>query len=276
MSRILSFLLFLYPLLSFGQDIIDFENPEAEISIKNLDLISFDTKDQIFASTTFGDIYLFNPKGDQLNLYSPTRQGRLQQLEAAWTVNIFSFSSDLQEYRILDRFMSLLSENGFFQVDIGLAKAATLGNNNIIWVWDESDLNLKILDFRRNLIIRSQPLNLILKSKNLEVLEIREFKNRLFMNVKNDGVYMFDNQGNFIEKINLKTDQRLSFYNEHLLWIEENQLMAISLNNQETMEISKIPNPEFKGIQLGQEKMALVTYDKINIYPMPDRIKQLK
>lgn len=276
MSRILSFILFLYPLLSFGQDIIDFENPQAKISIKNLDLISFDTKDQIFASTTSGDIFLFNSKGDQLNLYSPTRQGRLQQLEAAWTVNIFSFSSDLQEYRILDRFMSLLSENGFFQVDIGLAKAATLGNNNIIWVWDESDLNLKILDFRRNLIIRPQPLNLILKSKNLEVLEIREFKNRLFMNVKNDGVFMFDNQGNFVEKINLKTDQRLCFYNEHLLWIEEKTLMAISLKNQETLEIAKIPNPEFKGVQIGQEKLALVSDDKIIIFPMPERIKQLK
>ena len=80
-----------------------------EISIQNLDLVSFDTKDNLFASTNSGDIYQFNPSGKQINLYSPERQGRLQQLEAAWTVNIFSFSVDLQEYRILGRFIAPIS-----------------------------------------------------------------------------------------------------------------------------------------------------------------------
>jgi hypothetical protein len=197
-------------------------------------------------------------------------------LEAAWTVNIFSFSADLQEYRILDRFMNLLSEMGFLLADINLAKAATLGNNNIIWIWDESDLSLKTLDYLRNLITQSQPLNLILNSDNLEVLEIREFKNRLFMNVASEGIFIFDNQGNFLKKIKIVTNQRMSFYNEHILWIQENHVMAFSIATQAIFKIAEIPTIDYQYMQVGKETLALVEKDKINVYPLPNWIKALR
>jgi rRNA maturation protein Rpf1 len=264
------------PFVSFSQIQDKLGLPISEITVKDLDLVSFDNKDQIFASNITGDIYQYNSAGKQLNLYSPARQGRLQQLEAAWTVNIFSFSADLQEYRILDRFMNLLSEMGFLLADINLAKAATLGNNNIIWIWDESDLSLKTLDYLRNLITQSQPLNLILNSDNLEVLEIREFKNRLFMNVASEGIFIFDNQGNFLKKIKIVTNQRMSFYNEHLLWIQENHVMAFSIATQAIFKIAEIPTIDYQYMQVGKETLALVEKDKINVYPLPNWIKTLR
>ena len=107
-------------------------NPIAEIQLENLDLISFDNKDNLFASNTSGDIYQFDRFGKKTNLFSPSRQGRLNQLEAAWTVNIFSFSADLQEYRIFDRFLNPLAESNLLLADVNLEKAATFGNNNTV------------------------------------------------------------------------------------------------------------------------------------------------
>lgn len=276
MKTILAFISMLLPIITVGQNHENLGLATTEIEIKNLDLISFDNKDQIFASNTSGDIYQFNTNGRQLNLFSPMRQGRLHQLEAAWTVNIFSFSADLQEYRILDRFMNQLTEKGFSQADINLAKAATLGNNNMIWVWDESDLSLKTLDYLRNLVVQNQPLNLILNTDNLEVIEIREFKNRLFMNVANEGIFIFDNQGNFLSKIKIITDQRMCFFKEHLLWIQKDQVMAFSISNKAIFMIAQIPPKDYKYMQVGQETLALIEKDKINIYPIPNRMKSLR
>ncbi len=247
-----------------------------EISIPNVDLISFDNKDNLFASTSSGDIYQFNPAGKQINLYSPERQGRLQQLEAAWTVNIFSFSADLQEYRILDRFLNPLSSSGFQLANISLAKAATLGNNNIVWVWDESDLTLKSLNYLRKLVIQSQPLNLILNSENMEVTEIREFKNRLFMNLPNEGVFIFDNQGNLMKKIDLKISQKLCLYREHLLWVEHGSILAISIANQQIVNLGEIPILEVQAIQIGQERMAFLKDNSIVLTQIAEEIKALR
>ncbi|PZX47469.1 hypothetical protein [Algoriphagus chordae] len=274
--RCLAFLIISFlPLLATAQNREDLGVPLSEISLKNLDLISFDTKDQLFASNTSGDIYLFSAEGKQVNLYSPARQGRLNQLEAAWTVNIFSFSTDLQQYRILDRFLNTLAKDGFMPSEVNLAKAATLGNNNVIWVWDESDLSLKSIDYLRNLIIQSQPLNLILDTDNLDVAEIREFKNRLFMNVPSSGVFIFDNQGNLMKKINLTGVNRLCYYKEHLLWIEGNELLAISLSTNETTSLAQLRSSEASYLQIGQERLAIVSKDSISLYKLPAWLKTI-
>lgn len=248
----------------------------AEVPIKDIDLVSFDTKDQIFASTIAGDIYLFSSEGKQLNLFSPARQGRLNQLEAAWTVNIFSFSSDLQEYRILDRFLNPLNESSFILTEVNLAKAATIGNNNVIWVWDESDLSLKSMDYLRNLVIQSQPLNLILKSENLAVTEIREFKNRLFMNLPESGFFIFDNQGNLLKKLDVKTNQRLCFYKEHLIWLDQDRLISTSISTGENKELATLQISDFKYLQVGQGRLAIISKDKLTLYHLPDWLEKIQ
>ena len=150
----------------------------------------------------------------------------------------------------MDRFLNPIAENSFLLNNITLPKAATLGNNNIIWVWDESDLSLKSLDYLRNIILQSQPLNLILDSDDLRVTEIREFKNRLFMNVPESGIYIFDNQGNFLQKVAIKIEQRLCFYKEHLFWIEGPSLKMYSLATKGIFDLGKLPESEIESIQI--------------------------
>jgi hypothetical protein len=275
MKRVLLLFLIISPLLGFTQQ-NRFGNPIAEIDLEYLDLVSFDTKDNLFLSSTAGDIYQFDRSGKQTNLFSPPRQGRLTQLEASWTVNIFSFSADLQEYRILDRFLNPLYENGFLLADVILAKAATLGNNNVVWVWDESDLSLKSIDYLRNLVIQSQPLNLIVNSKDLEVIDIREFKNRLFMNILNEGIFIFDNQGNLIRKIKLMLTEKMCFYNEHLFWVENNFLMSVSIKTQEIFKVAQIESSASISIQIGQDRLAIIQKDKVLLYKLPTWIKMLR
>lgn len=260
----------------FAQEILVYENPISEIPVKSLDLVSLDTRDQIFASSATGDIFLFDKSGKQLNLFSPPRQARIQQLEASWTVNIFTFSSDLQEYRVMDRFLNPIAENSFLLNEIILPKAATLGNNNIIWVWDESDLSLKSLDYLRNLILQSQPLNLILDSEDLRVTEIREFKNRLFMNAPGSGIFIFDNQGNFLKKVDVLIEQRLCFYKEHLFWIEGNSLKMYSLASKAIFDLGKLPSPDIESVQIGQGIMTFRAKEVIKVYSLPEALKRLK
>lgn len=259
-----------------AQEVLDYGSPIAEISVENLDLVSLDTRDQIFASNETGDIFLFDKSGRQLNLFSPARQAQIHQLEASWTVNIFTFSADLQEYRVLDRFLNPIAENRFLLNEIILPKAATLGNNNIIWVWDESDLSLKSLDYLRKQIVQSQPLNLILDSEELRVTEIREFKNRLFMNVPGSGIFIFDNQGNFLQKAAIQIEQRMCFYLENLFWIEQNNLKRYSISTKETYDLGRLPLDEIESMQIGRDIVTFLIKDGIKVYSLPEGMKRLK
>ncbi len=276
MRKLLWILLVYMPFFAQGQGLFEEQNPIATLSISQSDLISIDTRDQIFVSKKNGDILLLDQNGNQLNLFSPPRQSRLQQLEASWTVSIFSFSEDLQEYRILDRFLNPLSEGNFLSNEITLPKAATLGNNNVIWVWDESDLSLKSFNYLQKQIIQSQPLNLVLDPQNLTVREIREFKNRLYLNIPDSGIFIFDNQANFIQKLPIRVNQRLCFYKDRIFWIEDTFLKSISLRSFEVTEHGKVPIENATSIQIGQEIIVFQTDTELQVFDFPQELKNLK
>ncbi len=268
------FFLVLWVAQSMSQDLL--ENALAEIEINGLDQVSVDNRDQIFISSRQGDLYLYDSKGNRLNYFSPPRQGRISQLEAAWTVNIFTFSEDLQEYRVLDRFLNPIAEHNFFDASINLAKAATFGNNNIVWVWDESDLSLKRMDYLRNLVLDAQPLPLLTDSKNLNILEMREFKNRLFVLAPEEGVFVFDNQGNLIRQINLKQVPNLCLYKDYLLWIENDHLNTYCLSTKAIFKLFEVKDSKGSKVVVGNTKLLLVEGDKVKIFNMPTLLKNLK
>ncbi|WP_297335110.1 hypothetical protein [Algoriphagus sp.] len=248
-------------------------SPIATLSIPDFDLLSFDNRDQLYLSTLQGDLYLFDENGNQTNYFSPPQQGKLQQLEAAWTVTIFSFSEVRQEFRILDRFLNPLSEGRYPFPQINLAKASTLGNGTIIWVWDESDFSLKRMDYRRKVVLDQQPLNLILTTENLEIKEIREIKNRLFVNTESSGVFVFDNQANFLEKIPVPSFDRICYYQDQLLWVEDQTIQSYHIPSRQTRTLLSLDQTEVRQVQFGQERMALIFQDRIELYAIPHAIQ---
>lgn len=257
---------------SFAQSALD-SSPIAIISIPDFDLLSFDNRDQLYLSTAQGDLYLFDQNGNQVNYFSPPQQGRLQQLEAAWTVTVFTFSEDRQEFRILDRFLNPISEGRFSFPEINLAKAATLGNGNVIWIWDESDFSLKRMDYQRKVLLDQQPLNLVLDTENLAVLEIREIKNRLFVLTDHSGVFVFDNQANLLEKITLPEFNRICYFQDRLLWVQDQAIQSYHIPSRETKTLMSLEKKGVRQIQFGQKRMALIFEDHIELFEIPDLLE---
>ena len=227
-----------------------------KIDFPKLDKLSLDNQGFIFLADLEGNIYQYDRNGKFINNFSPARQGSLSQLEAFWTVNIFTFSTDLQEYRILNRFIIPIAENQFPIDLVGLAKMATLGNNNIIWVYDETDLSLKQFDYIRGRITQNQPLNLILDRSSLEIIDIKEYQNLLFLNIRNEGVFVLDNQGNFIKRIKAESDQKLSFWKSNLVYLKDRKIVLVNFQSDETEEIE---------VPIGFEPKAVVI-NKNNVF----------
>jgi hypothetical protein len=236
------------------------------INFPRLGLLSLDNQGFIFISDLEGNIYQYSKEGKQLNNFSPQRQGALSQLEAAWTVNIFTFSTDLQEYRILERFLNPVAQNTIPIDKITLAKVATLGNNNIIWVFDEADLSLKQFDYRINEVLQHQPLNLILDKSSLEVRDIREYQNLLFLYIKNEGVYILDNQGNYIRNLRVNLSQKLSFWKNFLVYQEEDHLVLMNFMTGKKEEFELPEKVRTDNIMINQYAIFFYDENKVQIY----------
>ncbi|MCH7410339.1 hypothetical protein MM239_13105 [Belliella sp. DSM 111904] len=266
-KRILVFFIFLGAHLSTIAQEIQWDDP-VKISIDRITRVSIDNQDNIFVATADGDVYQYAAHGAFINNFSPVRQGKIDFIEAAWTVNIFTFSIDMQEYRLFDRFLNPLSEIALQTKGINLAKAATIGNGNIIWIYDESDFSLKQFDHRRNQITQQQPLNLILSNSELNVLEIKEYQNMVFVNIKNEGISILDNQANLIKTIP-KPFNAINFDKENLIDIRNDSIVYHNFINDKTTSFNLPENISNHKIISGKKNLICYNSDEVLFFQKP-------
>ncbi|WP_194774431.1 hypothetical protein [Pararhodonellum marinum] len=250
-----------------GQDLTT--TPLFSIPFERLDQVALDNQNQIILADTEGNIYQFNSKGQYVNHFSPERQARLDQIEASWTVNIFTFSRDLQKIQLLDRFLNPLSTNVFDFSRFGLIKAATLGNNNVFWLFDETNFSLIQFDFRQNRSLQTQPLNLVLSQQQLDVMEIKEHQNLVFLKSVGEGIFIFDNQGNFIQQIPTKVEQKIVLHGDHLFWIADGSIVKTNFKTKAT-EFAPLPDPKYRNLAINQKHLFLYHPQGVDFYPIPD------
>ncbi len=265
--RILGLLLFYFCChvnFALGQQWLN----DVQIAFPRLDKFSADNSDHVFISDPEGNLFQYNALAEQINLFSPQRQGRLTQIEAAWTVNIFTFSADLQEYRILDRFLKPVAENRIPTDVVNLAKAATLGNNNIIWIFDETDFTLKQLEYVKGQVLQQQPLNLILGKTSLEIVELKEYQNLLFINIRGEGLAILDNQANFIKKIEIKNEFNLNLWKKYVLIPIGNVLELVDYTTGERNKIA-LPSAAQR-VQISNGRVYLQVKGGLLIYKIGD------
>ncbi len=241
-----------------------------EIPIKNAVALSVDRKDQLFVSDTQGNIYQYGADGDSINFYSPVFRARPERLEAAWTVNIFIFTSDMQQAEILDRFLNPVSHIRFSQEGFGMVSQANLGNGNVLWLVDEAGLRLVKYDYRRKQKLQEQPLSLILPGRDLIALNLLERKNTLFLQVKDQGVFILDNQGNLIKHVPHISNSSISVEGNWIFFIDhEGQLGMADFVNNSNLEV-KLPKTTYKNIAVGNKRVFLLHSEGVSIFEKPN------
>jgi hypothetical protein len=189
--------------------------------------ISCDVKGNIFMSDVSGNIYKYDNNGSFLNLYSTKRLGKIHALEANQGFRVFAFYQDLQEYLLIDQFLS--NERSFQLNPDNYIRIATLSQDLNLWAIDERDLQLrKISSVSKIDIYQNQWANQFPEDK-LNVQKIIEVKSKVYLFDKGSKVHIFDNLGNYISNIVLSESIDLAVGDTHLYCIYPGKLEIIDL-----------------------------------------------
>ncbi len=252
-------LLFLLPIIiSLGQE-VQWELIQS-IPFKGIDLVSVDNQNHIYISSSTGDLFKYNEHGQLLSNFSPNWQGKISHLDASWTFQVFTFSKDLQEFRFLDRLMNPILENRTQNLSSGTVKAISPGNNHVLWVYDESDFSLKKWDLRREILLQEQALNLLISDQQLNVIEIREHQNLLFVLLVNHHLLILDLQANIIADFNQYKLEKLAIWNNYLIFQEDNNLSLLDWKKN-TVQKLEIPH-NLKGYKFLMMKGKWIAYNE--------------
>lgn len=236
-----------------------------------IERIDTDSRGNIFFSTPNGHLRQYNDSGDSINFYAPNFSAGISRLDAHWTVSVFLFYESQQRFEILDRFLSPLSSKSMADLGLtGFFSQATPGNNHSIWLYDETDLSLKKINYNNRNLVQEQPLNILFPESSLQILQLIERKNLLFVQVSNEAVYILDNQANFIKAIPIASKIPIFIESESIFYLENNKVLK---NNFITGELAaaEIPDTyEFTGLAVTNKTLVLTHPQGLIAFARPE------
>ncbi|GAB4399008.1 MAG: hypothetical protein OHK0053_18510 [Microscillaceae bacterium] len=197
-----------------------------------------DKRGFIYLANAEGVVYQLDSLGRQTFVYAPRRIAEVHRLEAKMGLRIFVFYREWQGFAFLDRF---LNETGYYTFpveQIGFVQMAALSADNLLWLWDSSDFSLKKYNPQTQQVVLQNPLDLQLEARDYEVWAMEEYQNRLFVCTRTQGILVFDNLGNFEQKLTLQLSTMPVFAQDQLHWVEEQTLHSLHLYSLERQHFS--------------------------------------
>lgn len=159
-------------------------------------LLAADELGQAYAVTPRNELIKYDPNGVELFRYNNNTLGELAAVDVANPFNLLLYYPAHQQVVILDRTLNVWA--GLDLRQTGLLNAATVGlsRDNNLWVYDDWDYRLKLLNPQGQELLRSDDLRLLLGTNEApaQVLAQRE---RVYLAFAGRGVAEFTNFGQF-------------------------------------------------------------------------------
>jgi hypothetical protein len=228
--------------------------------------VSLDRYGLFYIADEDGNIYKYDTLGVLQLTYSAPRKADVTLLEAWRNVNIFVFYRNLQEFILLDRFLSPSPNTRIESSAIGFARLATFAYDNNIWIIDETDFSLKKYDLAHNQTELNTPLDLLLDPSLYDMNFIREYQNLVFVNDKNSGILIFDNMGNYKTKIPVKGLSGIGFYNDEIYFQEGNKIRFINIYTYIERTEDMPENGSFQFILYAPSSLYLFKNTSVEVY----------
>ncbi len=182
-----------------------------------------DSKNMLYTGSIDGSINRLAPDGDEL-LYGPNRTARVSLIDASNPLRIFIFYEDLQEYVILDRFLTETARYSLVEFT-SYAGLCAPSQNNQVWLVDLQNFSLRKFDPTGTVNEITIPLQQVLDPADYDITFIREYQNLLFLADRKRGVYIFDNLGNLLTQLGEKEIKHISFSNNQALMLKNDRTL---------------------------------------------------
>jgi len=234
------------------------------IPIAQPESVSIDRFNNIYITDARGNIVQYDHHGNVLQKYSPPKPVKISVLESWQAIKIFAFSQDLQQVLFLDRFLIPSPIFKLQHLSVGYIRTATISNDNNLWLVDDSDLTLKKWDLSQQKFTINSPLNLQLNNKSFDINFSREYQNHLFINDKNNGIFMFDILGNYLKTLPIKELNYFNFSNDELYYLERDKVVFY---NYYKLQERRIDIPEgYNYVLANNEKLFLISKTHLDIF----------
>jgi hypothetical protein len=254
-------LFFLSPLLSVGAD-------SSLVAVK-----SIHKKAEFITTDPLGNLYiikenfiwLYNNKGDSIGAFNSRKYGNISLVDATNPYKILVFFQDYNMLLFLDNYLSQngepidLQDLGFDQVVM-----ACQSRENGFWIFDQ--LKQKAFRLNANFQVTHETVNLPQWFGVSIVPEsMVEYNNQLYLNDKENGIYVFDHFATYLKTIPIKNLDQIQVLPDRMNYLLDNRFCQYRFIDFES-NCQKLSPSTIRSARLEKNRFYLLENDKVVIY----------
>ncbi|MDX1903700.1 MAG: hypothetical protein SFU27_06030 [Thermonemataceae bacterium] len=221
---------------------------------------SIDLQGNVYVALKNGIVCKYNEQGDSLISFVPMQNIPPDVIEAWIGVRILLFYRDLQKYIWLNRFMSPIEEVTLDNPELGFVRLLTYADDGNLWLFDEQNFAIKKYNPLTKKVMLTISMALIEKEKALQIDFLREYQHTLWVLDSNNGIFVFDNFGNFKKNLHVSNLYFFTFFEDNIAYIQKKNLYLLHLYEGSTQNINLPIEHDYKSFFLiNKEKIFLFT-----------------
>lgn len=261
----------LFLLLGFALTGLSFQQPTYRL-IKQIPLEAY-----FLGTDNIGNAYVLSMEHD-LNKYRPdgsfyTTQnikvnGNISSIDVSNVLQVNLFYRNLNKVVILDNLLAFRGEVLFQNLGIVQASASARSFDNGIWVFDQSDLQLKKIDKDLKKITQQSGNVRMFTERGTELNPnfILDNGQRVYVNNALSGILVFDIFAQYIKTIPLKGLDHFQVMNDQLVYYQNGKLQRYNLR---TFKTANITMPDTVGVldaRLEKDRLYLLKKNGVTLY----------
>ncbi|SNC75260.1 hypothetical protein SAMN06265337_2785 [Hymenobacter gelipurpurascens] len=229
---------------------------------------SLDRRGNLYVTDGQNNLHQYGPDGQTLNTFSPPLPGHTAQVEAWNTTKVLVFYDDRQELVLLDRFMAPITKLTLLDFFDGMVRAATLAPDDRYWLLNESDLTLRQLDASVGRFTITTPLDILIGRSRPDFRFLREYQNNLYLVDHNNGIYVFDNLGNYRKKLPFSGLSTIGFRGDELYFLANDGMHFFHLYNltERTVALPAAQPGSIRQVLMGEQYAYVFTGSGLQVY----------
>ena len=232
--------------------------------------VSIDLRGNLYIAYQSGMLRQYAATLQQQRNSGKSQYGTIRALDASQMLKVFAFYEESQQFQFFDRFLNPLQPPRSFGFDqmAGSSSyqvnAATMSADQTLWLLDETRFSLIKYHPILEQIIVDVDLSYY-ANQNLEVRELKEYNNRLFLHHK-DEILVFDALGNYINKLPLSVNDSFAIFGESVYYLEQDEVWTYNLANMQTLPIGITSKEPVSHMLCSGDKLYLFLPDKLKVF----------
>ncbi len=176
-----------------------------------------------------GNLFLVDSTGEIRQNYSQNQQSELTNFKNITKLTNFVFYEEIQKIVLLNRFFATIQTLDLESLEIGYVSCATPSADRQIWLLDNSSFSVKKLNPFTQEIQEIFAIDLLFGSEDVDILQMQEYQNLLFLCASSQGIFVFDNLGNYQKTLPFREVSSLHFDKNQLYFLTKNQVVFYQL-----------------------------------------------